>query len=88
MDWKTYKKTTANKFIGRKVKSLCKMSNGLYIFPAGMTFTIKGKGGGFELLSDPCPRCGIQACVNKVEPTAVELITGQEALWPGKVERI
>ena len=87
MDRKTYKKTTAIKFIGRKVKSLRSMSNGLYRFPAGMTFTIKRKQGGFELLSDPCPHCGIQAFINKVEPQAVDF-TGQESLWPAPAERM
>ena len=87
MDRKTYERTTNAQFIGRKVKSLRSMSNGLYRFPAGMTFTIKKKCGGFELLSDPCSHCGIQAFVNKVEPQAVEF-TDQENLWPRPVERV
>lgn len=87
MDRKTYNKTTESQFVGRKVKSLRSMSNGLYRFPVGMTFTIRRKYGGFELLSDPCPHCGIQAVINKVEPQAVNF-TGQEMLWPAVAERI
>lgn len=85
MDRKTYERTTQAQFIGRKVKSLCPMSNGLYRLPAGMTFTIKKKHGGFDLLSDPCPHCGIQAVIAKVEPTAVEP-ADQESLWPAPAE--
>ncbi len=87
MDRKTYERTTEKNFIGRKVKSLRPISNGLYRFPAGMTFTIEGKQKGFALLSDPCPHCGIQAYINKVEPQAVDF-TGQEALWTQAAERI
>ena len=80
MDRRTYNKTTEKEFIGRKVKSIRALKNGLYRFPAGMVFTIQRKQGGFELLSDPCPHCGIQASVSKVEPQAVEFV-GQETLW-------
>jgi len=55
MDRKTYEKTKAGEFIGRKVISLRPMRNGMFIFPAGMTWTIEGKQGGFALLSDPAP---------------------------------
>lgn len=91
MDKRTYNKTTEREFIGRKVKSIRSMSNGLYRFPAGMTFTIKRKQGGFELLSDPCPHCGIRATVSKVKPQAVEFMgqESQETLWPAEAaERI
>lgn len=87
MDGKTYRGTTEQQFIGRKVKSLRPMSNGRYRFPAGMTFTIKRKYGGFELLSDPCPHCGIQAFINRVKPDAVDF-AGQDTLWPEAAERI
>jgi len=78
-----YERTAERQFIGRKVKSLRPMSNGLFHFPAGMTFTIRRKQGGFELLSDPCPHCGIAAYVSKVEPQAVEF-TGEETFWPAE----
>ena len=87
MDRKTYERTREIDFVGRKVKSLKSMSNGLYRFPAGMTFTIERKWAGFELLSDPCPHCGIQAFINRVEPQAVDF-TDQPALWPRAAERI
>lgn len=88
MDRRTYNKTTEKEFIGRKVKSLRPMKNGLYRFPAGMTFTIQRKQGGFELLSDPCPHCGIRATVNKVQPHDVVFV-GEETLWPAvAAERI
>jgi hypothetical protein len=81
MDSRTYKKTTEKEFIGRKVISLLPMSNGLYRFPAGITWTIKRKHSGFELLSDPCPHCGIQAAISKVGYWEVDF-TDQRSLWP------
>jgi len=87
MDRKTYERTREKEFIGKKVKSLVPFKNGLYRFPAGMTFTIQGKSGGFSLLSDPCPHCGIQAYISKVKPHEVNL-TDQPGLWPGPVTRI
>lgn len=81
MEQKTYDKTTEKEFIGRKVKSLKTMRNGMFNFPAGMTWTIQRKQGGFELLSDPCPHCGIRAYINKVSPADVDF-TDQLGLWP------
>jgi len=81
MDRRTYERTKETDFIGQKVISLRSMKNGLYRFPAGMTFTIKRKQGGFELQSDPCPHCGIQAYINKVQPIDVNF-TDQQGLWP------
>ncbi len=87
MDRKTYERTREKEFIGRKVKSLRSMSNRLYRFPAGMTWTIERKQGGFELLSDPCPHCGIRAYVNKVSPGSVDF-TDQANIWPEAAERV
>lgn len=81
MDKKTYNKTTEAEFIGRKVISLVPFSNGMYRFPAGMTFTIQGKQGGLSLISDPCPHCSIRAHISKVQPGYVDF-TDQENLWP------
>ncbi|MBA7687775.1 hypothetical protein ES703_96248 [subsurface metagenome] len=86
MDNKTYERTTEREFIGRKVKNLVPLSNGLYRFPAGMTWTIKRKRGGFELLSDPCPHCGIQAAISKVPPWDVDF-TDQANLWPETIRQ-
>jgi len=74
MDRKTYEKTTAKEFIGRKVKSLVALTSGRYKFPAGTIFAISDKYNGFDLWSDPCPHCGVSASINKVPPRNVELI--------------
>ena len=42
--------------------------------PAGTIRVIERKRGGFGLLSDPCPTCGIQMSINKVSPYKVELL--------------
>jgi len=81
MDRKTYEKTTEKEFIGRKVKSLIPMQNGMFKFPAGMTWTIHRKQAGFQLLSDRCPHCGIRAYISKVQPRDVDF-TDQAELWP------
>lgn len=86
MDNRTYRRTPERALIGRKVQNLVPFGNGWYKFPAGMTWTIKKKHGGFELLSDPCPHCGIQALVSKVDPGEVEF-TEQSNLWPMKEEQ-
>lgn len=82
MDRKTYDKTTEKEFIGRKVVSLIRMKNGMMNIPAGVTWTIQRKQAGFELMSDPCPHCGIRVYISKVQPRDVEF-TDQENLWPG-----
>lgn len=81
MDRKTYDKTIEALFKGRKVKNIKNLSNGQYVFPVGMTWTIHRKQGGFELLSDPCPCCGIRAWVSKVPPGDVDF-TDQSNMWP------
>ena len=74
MDRKYYEQHTEKFFTGRKVKSIKALRNGVYRFPAGITWTIERKQGGFELLSDPCPHCGIRAWITKVSPGDVEFI--------------
>ncbi len=86
MDNKTYNRTREAEFKGRKVINKVPLKNGLYRFPVGITWTIKRKQGGFELVSDPCPHCGIQAYISKVQPWAVDF-TDQENLWPVAVQR-
>lgn len=81
MDRKTYETTTNGEFKGRKVINLVPLTNGLYKFPPGMTWTIERKQGGFDLLSDSCPHCGIQARVTKTPAHAVDF-TDQQNLWP------
>ena len=81
MDRKTYEKTTEREFKGRKVVSLVPLINGWARFPAGMTWTIEGKQGGFALVTDPCPHCGIRCSINKVSPGQVDF-TDQRSIWP------
>lgn len=81
MDKKTYERSTEAILKDRKVVNVVPLSNGLYKFPPGITWTINRKQGGFELLSDPCPKCGIRAWISKVPPRAVDF-TDQTVLWP------
>ena len=77
MDIKTYERISENDFIGRKVKSLVPFRSGMFKFPVGITLTIRRKYGGFELITDPCPHCGVAAYINKVRPRDVELIEAE-----------
>ena len=81
MDQKTYNNTRESELIGRKVISLRSLRNGQCIMPAGSTFTIERKQGGFHLVSDPCPHCGIRVFISKVAPQDVNF-TDQQNLWP------
>jgi len=74
MDRKTYERTTEKEFIGRKVKSLYILTNGMGQFPAGTVWIIRAKFNGFWLRSDPCPHCGCQANISRVEPSNVVLL--------------
>lgn len=80
MDTKFYNHTREKDFIGKRVVNLTSLSNGLYRFPAGLTWIIRRKKGGFELLSDPCQCCGIQAYISKVPAKDVNLVE-QLSLW-------
>lgn len=71
---KIYEKYTEKEFKGRKVISLVGLRNGYCRLPAGTLFTIDGKQGGFSLLSDPCPHCGIKVWISKVPPTDVDFV--------------
>jgi len=73
MDRKTYERTTAKEFIGRRVVGLVPMKTGMYSVPPGKIFTIEDKQGGFNLLSDPCPHCGIRVFIRGVQPQNVDL---------------
>ena len=81
MDRKTYEKTTEQQFKGRRVISLRKMRTGMFELPPGMSWTIERKQGGFNLLSDPCPHCGIRAYMSKVRPQDVDF-TDMQNIWP------
>ena len=89
MDKKTYDRTTESEFKGRKVISRVPLRNGYISLPAGTTFIIEHKQGGFELRSDPCPHCGIRVWVSKVPPGDVDFIDteacGRPVTSAGKV---
>lgn len=69
-----YEHTTEWKFKGRKVRTLNPLRNGWGEIPAGTIATITRKHGGFNLLTEPCPRCGLRASISKVPYTDVVLL--------------
>lgn len=74
MDRKMYRYLTDAQFRGRKVKSRFEMRNGRFVIPAGTIFTIVKKFGGFSLISDSCPTCGVAVSISKVQPFDIDLI--------------
>jgi hypothetical protein len=61
----------AESWKGRRVISVVELENGAYKIPAGSSFTVTGKHGGFSLLMDPCPKCGVRVFISKVPPESV-----------------
>ncbi len=74
MDARTYEKHTEKWFMGKKVRTLIQMQNGLMIIPEGAICTITRKFGGFNLKSDPCEYCGVRIRITKVHRRDLELI--------------
>lgn len=67
-----YDRVPERDWIGKAVRSLRPMKNGWAELPAGTLFTIRGKHGGFELVSEPCPCCGIKVHMSKVRCDSLE----------------
>ena len=71
-DWKWYKRTTALKMRGMVVYSLREFSNNLVSLPEGTAYTVLGKGGGgLEVRSFECPKCGVRWRWKGIPPTVV-----------------
>ena len=74
MDLKTYNKKTEKFFIGKKVRTLVQMQNGLIVIPKGKICKITRKFGGFNLTTEPCEHCGVGIRISRVHRRDVELI--------------
>jgi len=66
MDKKTYDQTRDREFRGRKVKTLVALQNGWCRIAPGTIATVQRKYGGLELMTDPCPTCGIKIIISHV----------------------
>lgn len=67
-------KMNQHQLVGRKVKTLSDLGNSLAILPKGAICTIKYAHRGLELISDPCPCCGVSIVISGVKRNEVELI--------------
>ena len=74
MDAKIYEKNTEKFFMGKKIRTLIQMQNGLMVIPKGAVCTITRKYGGFNLNSEPCKCCGVQKRITRVSFREVQLI--------------
>lgn len=69
-----YRRCTLAQLKGRKVKTLRELRNGYLTIPKGAELTIVGKHSGYGLRGDPCPQCGVQVHISKVDGYALEFI--------------
>jgi len=74
VDAGTYRGHTEKWFMGKKVRTLIQMQNGLMVIPEGATCVITRKFGGFNLKSDPCEHCGVRIMISRVHRRDVELV--------------
>jgi hypothetical protein len=59
---------------GLLVKVIKTLKNGYVEVPAGTICKITNAHGGLDLISMPCPSCGIKVIIRKVHQSYVELI--------------
>lgn len=74
MNANIYQNKTEKFFLGKKVRTLIQMQNGLMIIPKGAICTITRKFGGFNLESEPCEKCGVRIKITRVRRRDVELV--------------
>ncbi len=61
-------------WIGRRVRALRALSNGNLTVPPGKILTVARNWKGLELVSDPCPHCGVKIRITRVSVHSVELL--------------
>ena len=64
-------------WVGLHVRSLCDLRNGYLRMPAGCICKVTRYSRGLHLESEPCPTCGAQLRMSRVQERDVEII-----LWP------
>jgi hypothetical protein len=70
---KEYERITADAWKQIKVKTKQVLRNGFMSIPTGTICKIHGKGGGFELETEPCKCCGVSIWIRKVNPEHVKV---------------
>lgn len=69
-----YRKMTEAQLKGRRVVATRDLQTGQIRVPAGTVLTVQRKFGGLDLISDPCPHCGIRPFLRRVPPQALNLL--------------
>ena len=69
-----YERKEEDMNIGRRVKNLVPLRNGMFAIPVGTIFTITREQKGMHLRSEPCPHCGIASFISCVPPQDVTFI--------------
>ncbi|HUU97267.1 MAG TPA: hypothetical protein VM487_16135 [Phycisphaerae bacterium] len=61
-------------WIGREVRTLREMQNGMIMIPAGTICVVHDSRSGLALQTDPCTRCGVRIFIRGVGWSAVRLL--------------
>jgi len=69
-----YNRISQKGWIGVRLRSLRPIVTRIAELPAGTLWTVEQKFGGFAVVSDPCPHCGIKVNVVKAQPQAFERV--------------
>lgn len=65
-------------WVGLRVVSCVPLSNGLARLPAGTFWRVKRNYGGLELVSEPCPTCGIRLRITRVPERDVNIVESDD----------
>jgi hypothetical protein len=71
---KTYQKHNEAWFLGKRVRTLRDLRNGVTLIPKGTVLTIARKSSGFLLEGLPCERCGISVRISDVSHRDVDMV--------------
>lgn len=74
MDIRTYERTTAEKFKGKRARTLRDFETKYTKLAAGTIVTITGKRRGLTITTDQCGKCGVSIIVSEIHPHELALL--------------
>ena len=69
-----YNRRPGTWWLGKRVRTLRALTPHWMTIPSGTVLVITNKMSGFSLQAEPCSHCGVQMCVSRVPPNALELL--------------
>lgn len=73
-----YKRLTNDEVVGRRVVLRQDINIGWLIAPKGLICTITRKFNGYEMIGDPCPKCGVRVRMKRVPSVCCDFVYGEE----------